>query len=314
MNITYDTSVGRYAVIDASASKEYYHQVGSCPTKFILEPYYDYYCYDAEDGSGNVLVVETDNTLNGHINYLVWNPDNVYYRFDSLGYLYEITDMNGVNQLTIQIHRYGTYPYRIDYITDDVGNMIDLSYNVGNQISSANLRLMQQNYNLGRVIAQTDYTMGSGNRLVGVTFKRDMNASNGMSIQGTATYGYTTSNIMTYAQTDDATRVSYSIDGTTKRVNSITSSFDGTTTSLVTYAYSLKKTVITDQFNNFVIYKFDDFGHTVNITDSKGTVQSFRYINLFTEWESGSINLRQRRWLTKLSLQSPSHQFIITYF
>jgi RHS repeat-associated protein len=289
MNVAYDASVGKYAVIDASASKEYYHQVSACPTKFILEPYYDYYCYDAEDGSGNVLVVETDNTLNGHINYLVWNPDDVYYRFDSLGYLYEITDMNGVNQLTIHIQRYGTYPYRVDYITDDVGNKIDISYDGSNQIISANLRLMQQNYSLGRVIAQTDYTMGSGNRLVGVTFKRDMNASNGMSIQGTATYGYTTTNIMTYAQTDDATRLSYSIDGTTKRVNSITSSFDGTTTSLVTYAYSLKKTVITDQFNNFVIYKFDDFGHTVNITDSKGTVQSFRYINLFTEWESGSI-------------------------
>lgn len=288
ITISYDNFVNRYAVIDASASKEYYQPVDTCHSKFILDINYHYFCYDAEDGSRNVLVVETDLVLNGHVNYLVWNPSDIYYRFNKSGYLTQITDTNSANQLSIYIQRETSSPYRIDYITDHVGNQIDLNY-VNGKLSSAALYLLQdQTY--GRKIAQTLYTIGASNQLEMVEFQSDLDDVPGLSTRGFATYVYDSTNILLTAETDNASKVSYSINPTTKRVDSITSTYNGVDTGQISYVYSHKKTVISNHLNQWIIYKFDDFGHTVNRTDYKGTTQSFQYLNLFSATDlSGSV-------------------------
>jgi hypothetical protein len=50
-------------------------------------------------------------------------------------------------------------------------------------------------------------------------------------------------------------------------------------------------TTIIDDIGNYIIYKFDDYGHTINLLDSQGTSQSYVYLNIFKDMtdETGVI-------------------------
>ncbi|RJX23864.1 MAG: DNRLRE domain-containing protein [Acholeplasma sp.] len=292
MFVEYDTDADRYSTIDASGSKEFYQIKSVCEDKFKVDPSMIYQCYDAEDGSSNVLVLETDGSLN-YANYLVVTPDEIYYRFDSSGYLYEIKDYSTQNELSITIHRESTAPYKIDYILDDTGNMLNFTYYNGD-LDYVELNLKQPGGGYGVDIERVDYTIHpSTKQQLSVAYKKDYNGDNVYSTDTTATYTYTTSNVLISAENSSSEKVTYNIDSSSLKVNTITSTFNSENIALITYDYDLKKTTIVDQYNRYVIYKFDDFGHTINIIDSFGSSRSYKFINLYTDWDNGSIYVNE---------------------
>lgn len=266
-----DTSINEssFYTIDGSGLKTHFRQIDSS-NQFI-----------AEDGSGNILTQET-------LGYTVKTRDNIQYYFDINGYLYEIADLSknreGVseNLSSIKIVRL-TEKNKIDYIYDNSGNKIIFTYN-SNMLDYTTLLIKQDDasfYTLERVnYAYTAYMADAvRHELNTVTYYKHYDELTSLQLLDTINYAYDEFVRMVEASEANGTKLIYSYSGfTVAKIENFCKIYKF---SELIYDYDYYKTTITNQFDEYIIYSFDDYGHTVNILDSDGTAQFFRYLNLY---------------------------------
>ena len=135
----------------------------------------------------------------------------------------------------------------------------------------------------------TDVTGSSGYGLTGCIRMKDYNSDTTWSTDNTLSYSYDTLGKLEQASEYNGQKIIYEYSTTTDKMDSVSSYFSTSLYSEITYNFDNKKTTITDETGEYIINKFDDYGHTVNITDSHGTSQSFSYLNLF-KYNDNSTN------------------------
>jgi len=307
MTVKFDTMVGKYYMIDATGSKNYFYLDGYIDPPTLVG-YPDALteligtdehgtCYEAEDGSGRILMVKYDSgdLITG---IYVWNPDFSLYCFtqivSNVYYLqYLESNLSSDNPYILTITRDATYPDRITMIKDNVGsvegqgNYISIVYSSGRMFYSTLYLLTDSTptYNpIQREYYSYTYCSSVANYGMYQTSQyQNYNGDGTLSFDQNLNYTYDSYGRITEAYETSGKKITYSFNSTTDRVTSISSYYSSSIYSTVSYTYGLRTTTVTDEEGNFVISKFDDYGHTVNLLDSQGTCQSFVYLNIFKD-------------------------------
>ncbi|MFA7144666.1 MAG: DNRLRE domain-containing protein, partial [Candidatus Izemoplasmatales bacterium] len=273
--VLYDSGLGLYYTKDYTGNIVYYHQMPSCDSRISYESPEVDSCYLAEDGSGNVYVRQvTSGSLTGQY---ILKKDKIKYDFGTDEYLDLIIDEYG---LGLTIVRNTSYKNRVLSITDSSGNVITLFY-TGAKITYATLGIKQTDgsvYEVEKVIYSDTDSISAFIPTI-VSYQKHYDSSDIMTTYDTLFYVYDTTYRLTQAFVDYQESVSYSYTTGTNKIATISSAYGGYAYSCYEYNYDFKATTITDQNEDFIIYKFDDYGHTVNVLDSYGNVQFYRYIN-----------------------------------
>jgi RHS repeat-associated protein len=308
MKVELDTYLELYYAIDSTGSKVYYHYDGMCyststndyPTYLVQRLSSTDYgeVYLAEDGSGQLLMV-CYNSLNVVIgSYILASDFTLHYYthiVNGVFYLEKIrSNLSSTNKTTISISRDSYYPDRIVGIgvntnaVESTGNFIHLDYTSG-RLSTASLYLYLTDaptYSASEKITYvyTEVEASSGNYgLTTCTSFKDYDIDSTWTTDNIVNYSYDTSGRLEQAYESNGEKIVYDYSTTSDKIISIERYYASSLFSELTYVYDFKKTVITDEAENYIINKFDDYGHTVNIIDSMGTSQSFSYINLFKD-------------------------------
>jgi len=286
-SMTYEQIVSNeeYAVIDGTGNTVHYYHT-TCDNRFVNDQYNLYRCYLAEDGSGNIFFT------NYYGSYLttvaILTMDQMQYTFSS-NRLSQITNTRtGIN---INIVRNGTEKDKIESITDESGNRIELTY-LNGRLDYSYLKIKQPNNSL-KILeyikhyytyrsAYTDYALYYSKKYA------DYDNDTAPTVSPTSYYITDSSARITSVYSIYGSRVTYTYDPNTPSSDKIwtikqyTDSSGSYLYSEIDYDYQLRKTTLTDQNGDYVIYKFDNYGHTVNILDNFGYSQSFAFVNLFS--------------------------------
>ncbi|MFA7106226.1 MAG: RHS repeat-associated core domain-containing protein [Candidatus Izemoplasmatales bacterium] len=284
-NIIYNTYVkkdssGNIYTEDYTGNKVYYHAT-TCDSRCTdLNLQHDTYCYVAEDGSGDILVENKDHAL--VLGYYGFTQGNLY-SYNYSGYLTTITDEYTDQSITIT--RNSSNQNLIESITDEVGNQISISYSNG-VMSEANL-YVYQNVSSSYLLEKTEYTYqakndGTGDYELIVEYNKNYDDSMSMAVDDILKYDYKSSGELYRHYIEYQDKVEYTFASTTDKVTNVKTYYDASIFNELTYSYSFAQTIITNEDNENIIYKFDSYGHTVNIVDSNGNAQHFKYLNLFS--------------------------------
>ncbi|MFA5741748.1 MAG: DNRLRE domain-containing protein, partial [Candidatus Izemoplasmatales bacterium] len=273
--VLYRSELGLFYTEDFTGNIVYYHPMPSCDSRISFESPEVDSCYLAEDGSGNVLVRQlTSETLTGQY---ILNKDNIKYDFGTDGYLDLVIDEYG---LGLTIVRYSSYKNQILSITDSSGNVISLSY-INLKIASATLGIKQTDGTLYEVrkVLYSDTDSISAFIPTVVSYQSHYDSSDIMTTYDSLYYVYDTTYRLTQAYVDYQESVNYSYTTGTNKIATISSAYNGYAFSSIDFDYDYKVTTITDQNDDFIIYKFDDYGHTINLLDSFGKAQFYHYVD-----------------------------------
>ncbi|HHU56585.1 MAG TPA: RHS repeat-associated core domain-containing protein, partial [Acholeplasmataceae bacterium] len=269
-----------YYTVDGSGNKTYYIELDT--GKLI-----------AEDGSGNELTVDENR-------YKIKTKNNIQYIFDADGYLIEIADLtknkvNSNNNLKrIIINRNSSNKNLITSIVDTIGNKITFYYS-NNQLDYIILYIKKDNgeYHTLERVNYSYYTYSPEpsvqfSELRTVEYYKNYDSGAYLQLDETVNYLYDLQMNMTEAYEVNGPKLKYYF------VNSKVSKIEAYEKTYIfgklEYSYDSGRTKITDQDGNYIIYSFDDYGHTVNILDSDGIAQFFRYLNIYKVInEQGSI-------------------------
>jgi hypothetical protein len=321
MKVVFDTIVGKYYMLDATGYKNYFYLEGyihssesvdypEALTSLIGDNEHGN-CYESESGNGQILMVKynSSNVITGIyvlstdftllcFTYIVGNAYYLQYIKSQLSsdYPYVVT-----------ITRDTTNPDRITLIMDNVsstpgyGNYISISYSL-NRMSSAILYLLVNDTPIYTPLNKVTYSYTylsymSGYGMYSSSKYHDYNGDDILSFDQTIRYTYDSNARMTNAyenyssSTNYGNRIYYTYNSTSDQVSSISNYFFTSIFSTLSYSYGLKMTTIIDDIGNYIIYKFDDYGHTINLLDSQGTSQSYVYLNIFKDMtdETGVI-------------------------
>ncbi|BCR35639.1 DNRLRE domain-containing protein [Mariniplasma anaerobium] len=292
-SMTYQTIIEgqEYSITDGTGNTVHYYPT-TCDSRFVSDSYNQYTCYIAEDGSGNIFY----KLINpGTVAYYMMTRQQVRYSFENM-YLKQITDIK--TSIDINIYRNPLDLDEIDYITDESGNQIDLSYSSGRLLYT--YLKVKQSENIYHILEKVnhDYTYKSEYADYALYYTRnDMDYNEDLTFTSSPTNYYITDSYARLTSVYEASgkKVAYTYyEGNTfiDKVWTINQYVDQIDLySTIEYYYGSKMTIMTDQNNNYIIYKFDNYGHTVNILDSYGYAQSFSYLNLFSGFIDGSSTL-----------------------
>ncbi|MBU1093262.1 MAG: DNRLRE domain-containing protein [Firmicutes bacterium] len=284
-SMTYEQIVlnEEYAVTDGTGNTVHYYHT-TCDTRFVNDTYNLYKCYIAEDGSANIFYMDF------YGSYLttaaILTTEQIRYKFSNY-HLSQITDTK--TGIDINILRNSTELDKIESITDDSGNKIELTYSSG-RLYYSYLKIKQNDGTLTTLEKVYHYYLSksvySDYALYYTKKYTDYNSDSSFTVSP-----------ISYYTTDSYARILsvYEVSGlkTTYTYDSINPLSDKIWSikqysnnlyllSEIDYTYDLKSTTMIDQNLNYVIYKFDNYGHTVNILDNHGNTQSFSFINLFS--------------------------------
>lgn len=309
MELHYDDDANQYYTTDATGGKVWYIEYDSDPYDGNNETcderfsnWNDAVCYLAEDGSRNMVVTRLDDRGNGPEPYewFVVTLDQVYYEFSSLGYLNKIRDEKRNTEIILDFDlvlvEWGNYKARINTITDSTGNYIELTY-VNALLDKAELNVKISSTPTYKLLKYTEYefdtTSNPGENLLDqVTYNVDYSDDGEYEIVHKADYEYDSTNRLTKAETiyvDDqqqpvyAGKVIYTYSA--ERVITISNFYNGSEFGNVTYDYDYRKTKITNHLGEEIYYFFDVYGHTIQVMNDDGLLQSFKYLNIFSNTE-----------------------------
>ncbi|HBP25376.1 MAG TPA: hypothetical protein DD618_00260 [Acholeplasmatales bacterium] len=231
----------------------------------------------AEDGSKQKLIRDYYNDT-----LLIRTTTGVEYYFSPNGRLFKIDVID--KNATLFIEYINSTSQKIDYIADEVGNKIDITYDATNsRITKAELKLHQTGGTLRTVQEKQYYFDYAGN----LDYIYDYCAfgtapNNTMAFNCTLQYAFSSGNLLNNAYNSlDEYQAAYQYD-TQNRVSKVTYMDSHYSLGFLSIAYGLNKTTFTDQEGNYATYLFDHYGHTINITDSQGNASFYRYTGLFT--------------------------------
>jgi RHS repeat-associated protein len=298
----YDNDSGQWYSTDASGYKRYYYLDkdfgtgvnSTCDDRF--ENMVDTVCRVAEDGSRDVLVLRYEDFgfESVVVERIVVTLEQVYFHFDSFGRLFKIVDEKHNTEINISYQSYTKI--KISSITDEAGNYIELVYIDGNNDSDntdyedylkyARLHIIYDdtvNYEEYHLLQETEYDYYTGYtgkiQLEEVIFKTDYDNNTSLDTSYTSDYDFDTNNQLLFAKSSLGDKVVYTYEN--NRVKTITQYLNGANFGSVEYDYTYRKTQITNHLDQSITYLFDIYGHTVQVADSFGFVQSFKYINIF---------------------------------
>jgi len=278
--IKYDSDSSMYYSEDYTGNIVYYHSV-ACDSRFQTSYPGQNYCYIAEDCSGNILVRQYGYGVFG--GQFIQTPDDIRQIYNTSGYLTSIR--NEETNQSIFVTRDGANPDKVTKIRDMSNNEINITYN-SYGISSAVLSVYQDSSNshdLEKIVYLyeyiSDYDIYSPRLL---EHYKDYDKDNTFSLSNRLYYNYDNNGRIEKSLIAGEDQIQYYYNTYTDKVTKIKSSYNGAYFSEIDYTYNSKETIITDQNDDFIIYKFDDFGHTVNILDSDGNVQYYKYLNIFS--------------------------------
>jgi hypothetical protein len=290
-NIVYNTYIkektdlGLFYTQDYTGNKVYYHEI-DCGSRFNPINPDSVECYLAEDGSGNILVREfTDQNFVGQYILAANGIKFIFTLVDSDEKAYLTSIINTKTNTTLEISRNAISQGKVTKITDSSGNEINITYGQYG-IVKAELYIYQgsgvDSYKLEEIEYGYEYVGYSQYSIHTVNYKKEYVENNGCIIDDILEYDYDNNGRLTNARIVNQVEILYTFNINTNKVIKIKSYFGAKIFSEIDYEYSLKKTTVTNQNDDYIIYKFDDFGHTINILDSEGNIQSFRYYNLFS--------------------------------
>lgn len=306
MKVQKDTDINQYYIEDETGSKEYYHlaSYGDLSLDTDVSSYAGAYgsFFICEDGSGSVLILSstTPGVISG---FYVFTADYTLYKFfttdSNTWYLSEIeTGFQQANPLSITIQRSATSMERVLSVTDDSWNFISFQYDLNGYLIRTVLNVLKgvdgylnPTYHQ---LEKVEYTYAFNSilslyTLDSTSYFSDY-SSNGFSITAdkVVQYGYDASGRMNNAEVSGQNELSWT-NNTSGKVDEVSILFNEGVYSTVSYDYSYRKTVITDQDNNWVLKKFDSFGHTVNVSASDGTTTAYEYLNIFKSDQNNEI-------------------------
>jgi RHS repeat-associated protein len=315
MSIEYDASLSTYFAQDSTGSIVYYHKIDDNITLsnevypdymiqlFSLGDYADIYI--AEDGSGKILMALFDDSDAIQGIYILSTDFTLYYfEFESndIYYLNKIK-MNSaqVNHSSITIGRNFYIPELVQSITTNTdavnycGNSIQLTYDQG-RLASAILYLYIDDSPTYKAIEKTEYEYtdisGVGDyALTSVIKKSDLDGDSSWTTSSTIAYTYDNAGKLLTAELPNQNKVVYTYGLTTKKIDTVSYYDNDYIFETLNYEYENKKTTITDQDTKYIENKFDDYGHTINIIDSDGIIQSFSYMNIFTDFDEDTTGV-----------------------
>ncbi|MCR3906244.1 MAG: DNRLRE domain-containing protein [Tenericutes bacterium] len=282
--VEFDSYIGLYKSTDSTGNVVYYHST-TCDSRITAPDPYVYTCYMADDGSGNVLYKSTVyGSLSG---YYIYTKNNIKQKYNSSGYLASIT--NEESNQVIYITRDTSDLKKVTKITDSSGNKIEITYLNGN-ISKSKLYIYQNSSTNPYLLEEVNYSYvakldGSGQYELNVEYSKNYDDTLLMTVDEVLKYDYDAYGRILATYDGDDERIEYDYN-TSNKIAGIRAFYGASIFSEISYDYSLRKTIITDQNNDFVQYKFDDFGHTVNILDKYGNIQYYKYSNIFSNPES----------------------------
>lgn len=303
MTVALDSGSNKYYITDSTGYKEYFAifptavSAGLSDVMQSLAGDFGEF-FGSEDGNGNILIKRCPYVPGTATAYYLFTPDYVLYKFitnvSEVWYLDQI--ISGylmTNPLETTITRVANTPHRIDLVRDDSGNYIDFEYNGNGQLSRATLYIRQEddyeNNEVHNPLIKIEYAY-AWNALVNTyTLSTASYFSDymGNGFLGTAdevvTYGYDASARLNQGYVASKEKITYVYD-TNSRVSTISAYYNASLFSTVTYDYSFRKTEIADQDGNFIILKFDAYGHTINSTNSQGVTNAYEYLNLFKNY------------------------------
>ena len=272
-----------YAVTDGTGNTVHYYHT-TCDTRFVNDQYNLYRCYLAEDGSGNIFFTNYYGSY--PIEIAVLTMQQIRYKFSN-NHLFQITDTK--TGLDINITRNSVDLNKIESITDETGNKIELTY-LNGRLDYSYLKIKQPDNSLEILeYIRHYYTLISAYAKYALWYSTkyadyDKDTAPTVSPSNYCIYDsyaritsvYEVSGLKT-AYTYDSINPSSDKIWTIKQYSNISYLF-----SEIDYSYDFKSTTMIDQNLNYVTYKFDNYGHTVNVLDNHGNAQSFSFRNIFS--------------------------------
>lgn len=249
--------------------------------------YSNYYVhkYLAEDGSRMVLNVPT--YYEEKLRYEVETIDEMLYTFNIVNEELEsrLTRIsNKKNGHDISVTYVDSTSQLIDYIEDEVGNRIDLSFSSGRMWKSE-LQLIQTGDSL-RSVEQRYYYYDSYQNLnyINNDYRYGTDSDNWTTdYSDRLDYYFNSDHKFIYTQNNqDDHKVTYSYDAN-DRVENVLLEDSGNDFNNFSIEYNSYRTIYTDYQGDSVYYTFDNYGHTINILDDYGNSQFFRYSGLYTD-------------------------------
>ncbi|MBN2837030.1 MAG: hypothetical protein JXR48_18905, partial [Candidatus Delongbacteria bacterium] len=277
-------------IVDPTGSKLYFHPVTfetnpNFPS-IVIGGYKEYYI--AEDGSGKIMAIafDSEGSITG---YYVITGDDTYLRFEHEGvnyiwYLSTITtNYSTTTSLSLSIQRLTNYPAQIQRVIDSTGNYIDFAY-INGRLDNTILyvKYSSTSYKNPQKVTYSYTTDASGDFIINLAYLIDIDVNGSFYSSKQSEYTLDANKKLVTAEELNGTFVEYSYL-TNGKIDCVSSGYDNTYFSAISYDYEFRKTTITDQDGFFVTKKFDDYGHTINVVNSSGVSESYQYLNLFKE-------------------------------
>ncbi len=299
LKLNYSQSEGYYTE-DYSGNKVHYHLTTTDSRVFKDENNQTYYRnrnYIADDGSGTVLIeMYTD-----HNKTILITKDGTIYDFGNyyrqeLLYLKKISHYN--NDLSITIDRNSDTSPILNFVEDSSGNRLVFSYD-NNILKSVTLKSKDIN-NVYRSIEKVFYEYYNG-YLKNVYYVSDYDKNENLDaitalphlslVNQYASYTYqSTSHYLESAEVNYVQpnlsislgeKVVYHYYSNTNKISYFESFFDTSKYSQVNYDNSILQTKITDHSSNYVVYRFDEYGHTIFMIDQQANMICYQYADIF---------------------------------
>ncbi len=278
--IVYDNDSSKFYMQEADGNKVYFNYVS------VEYPYggVAIYKYISEDGRGLELnrSFYTSQLMSMTISD---TSDNIYTFSTSNGYLVSVSNLYSI---TTTINRDPSIPEKINYVKDASDNYLRFIYD-DDKLSSILLRTeaietdpngSETDYLEKVEYEYADYT----DKLVRLKYLSDYDQDQDINIDVTVNYQYDAyERFHTGYISGGEEIIYYYVSNSNNSIKMIESFNDDEKFSEITYEYKFMQTTITDHTDNFVIYKFDQYGHTVNIIDKNANTVYYKYIDIFSD-------------------------------
>lgn len=282
--LDYDNDVDKYYTLDYTGNKTYYHELDVCPVSYNVSFPYSSECYVSEDGSGKILVQKYIYTSLEES--IIYDGTTMYEFSLSSGYLYRIGNTE-YSLIYIIIGRNTTNPELIDYVKDASGNYLRFVYDTNDRLDyillrTAAIEASDPNMANGDYLEKVEYKYTYGNNPYEIRRYLNYDEDETNDVYDSVKYSYM-NNRLYMAYITNGEKVIYYYELGNDKVTKVRSYFNTEQYSEITYDYSFRQTIITDHTDDFVIYKFDEYGHTVNIIDRNANTVYYQYRDIFNE-------------------------------
>jgi len=282
--LDYDNDVDKYYTVDYTGNKTYYHELDVCPVSYNVSSPYSTDCYVSEDGSGKILVQKY--IYSSLDDSTIYDGATKYHFSLSTGYLYKISNTEYSLIYTL-IARDSNNPELIDYVKDASENYLRFVYDTNDRLDyillrTAAIEANDPNMANGDYLEKAEYKYTYGNNPYEIRHYLNYDEDETNDVYDSVKYSYM-NNRLYMAYITNGEKVIYYYELGNDKVTKVSSFFNTEQYSEITYDYSFRQTIITDHTDDFVIYKFDEYGHTVNIIDRNANTVYYQYRDIFNE-------------------------------